>query len=313
MNIRTFQPGDEALQIAIYNQAAATLPAFKPATVFEIQRRTTSRNFDPSTKLFAVEGTEVVGYCTFHDNGRISFPWCADGKQAHGTELFHAAITAMQQRGIRTAFAAYREDWQPIWDFFRKEGFSKSRDMINFLQDIIEMPTVSLKVSNPITPLRIEDIPAVFEMGKSVIRAQSPRELQVHLFRNAYFGPENVFVLRSKVDESPLGVGLLITESTYAAAEEVNPQMPCFWLGAFGTEFMSTKRIKGLLSLLARPDSNFHNTCLDLLGHTFAVLQEHDDICTLATQVPSDATHVLEFFSRHFKRQGSFPVYERNI
>ena len=39
MTIRTFQPGDEATQVAIYNEAAAALPRFKPATAVEVQRR----------------------------------------------------------------------------------------------------------------------------------------------------------------------------------------------------------------------------------------------------------------------------------
>src|SRR5262249_51646942 len=33
MTIRTFQPGDDAVQVSIYNEAAADLPKFKPATI----------------------------------------------------------------------------------------------------------------------------------------------------------------------------------------------------------------------------------------------------------------------------------------
>src|SRR5262245_60471321 len=47
MKIRTFQPGDEAVQAEIYNEAAAALPKFKPATSPEVQRRTRAGDFDP--------------------------------------------------------------------------------------------------------------------------------------------------------------------------------------------------------------------------------------------------------------------------
>jgi len=33
----------------------------------------------------------------------------------------------------------------------------------------------------------------------------------------------------------------------------------------------------------------------------------------LAGQVPSDAPHLLAFYDRYFERQGSFPVFEREV
>ena len=55
MTIRTFQPGDEIAQVSIYNEAAASLPKFTPATVDEVRRRIRAVDFDPSTRFYAIE------------------------------------------------------------------------------------------------------------------------------------------------------------------------------------------------------------------------------------------------------------------
>jgi hypothetical protein len=33
----------------------------------------------------------------------------------------------------------------------------------------------------------------------------------------------------------------------------------------------------------------------------------------VAAQVPSDVPHLLMFYQSHFRRQGSFPVYEKSL
>src|SRR3712207_6107443 len=85
MHIRNYQPGDEAAQAALYNEAGAELPKFKPATTQEVQRRTRGRDFDPDLRFFAEDGGRVVGYVTGNANGRVSYPWCRKGaEQAAG-------------------------------------------------------------------------------------------------------------------------------------------------------------------------------------------------------------------------------------
>ena len=56
MSIRIFQPGDEAAQVSIYNEASADLPKFKPATLDEVRRRHRGSDFDPTARFFAIEG-----------------------------------------------------------------------------------------------------------------------------------------------------------------------------------------------------------------------------------------------------------------
>ena len=89
--------------------------------------------------------------------------------------------------------------------------------------------------------------------------------------------------------------------------------MPCFRLGAFGSEGMTTKRIKGMFSFVARSDLNIFTTGMDLLGHASNRLKDDDDVACYAAQVATDAPALLAFYQRIFERQGSFPVYERDL
>src|SRR5262249_61748587 len=89
--------------------------------------------------------------------------------------------------------------------------------------------------------------------------------------------------------------------------------MPCYRLGAFGTQTMQAKRIKGLFSCLVRNDQHANALGLDLLGHAALRVQDSDDIDVLAAQVPSDVPHLLRFYELNFRRQASFPVLERDL
>ena len=48
MQVRNFQAGDEAIQVALYNVAAAALPNFKPASVADVRRRCQASDATPS-------------------------------------------------------------------------------------------------------------------------------------------------------------------------------------------------------------------------------------------------------------------------
>jgi hypothetical protein len=312
VTIRTFQPGDEAAQVAIYNETAADLPKFKPATLAEVKRRTTARDFDPGQRFFAVRDGQPVGYAVFNANGRVSFPWCRPGHEDQAGPLFDAVLQAMRQRGFRRASAAYRADWGRVLDFFAARGFTQTRSMVNFVLGAMEMPTVPHRPSTPIVPLEAGDVPALLQLGRGVLRVTESAQLEEYLFRNPYFPPNAVFVMRPRGGAALAG-GLLIQDPTYADPRQVDANMPCFRLGAFGTEGMQTKRLRGLFSVLAAPDQNFPALAMDLLGHAALKLHDDDAVDSLAAQVPSDAPHLLRFYEQHFRRQGSFPVLEHDL
>ena len=125
MTIRTFQTGDEIAQVSMYTEAAAELPKFKPATIDEIRRRLRGADFDPKTRLYALSGGKPVGYVTFAASGRVSFPWCRKGHEAHAGPLLQAALDALRGRGLSTAWAAYRADWPEQLAFFGSHGFAQ--------------------------------------------------------------------------------------------------------------------------------------------------------------------------------------------
>lgn len=313
MTLRSFQNGDETIQAAIYNEAAGTLAHFKPATAQEVKRRTQARDFDPGSRFYAEEGGQVVGYCLYNSNGRVNYPWCRPGYEHWQEPLFQRVLESMSQQGLKQAWAAYRHDWPTVGDFFLAHGFVKARDMVNFIQDIIDLPTIPARPSNPVAAFKREDVPAVFQLCPEALRVRTPAELEEHLFRNPYFGPEALYVLRGRSGGEPLAIGLLITEPTYADPSALDANMPCFRLGAFGTEGVQTKRVRGLFSFLARADQQLPSLALDLLSQTSLRVQHYDDIETLAAQVPSDVPHLLKFYTRYFRQQGSFPVYEKQL
>jgi hypothetical protein len=312
MTIRTFQPGDEAHLVGIYNEAAGTLPRFKVSTLDEMRRRCRAPDFDASTRLFALDGERVIGYTTFHANGRLSFPWCRVGHENRAEELHQAALAAMRARGLKRAFAAYRADWPGPRDFFLSHGFRHARDMVNFVVDLTDLPTPAARPGSPIVPLKPADVPAILALAPEALRTHSAAELERHLFHNAFFRPDTLFCLRSRTDGTPAGVGILVENTSYADPMQVDTAMPCFRLGAFGAEGMQTKRINGLFSFLVKAGGDVNPLGLDLLGYAAAKLGTTSPE-TLAGQVPSDAPHLLRFYQQYFRRQGSFPVFEREL
>lgn len=311
MELRTFRAGDEAALASVYNEAAGPLPGFKPATEEEVRRRCSAADFDPATRVIAEDAGRVVGYCTFHGNGRVSFPWCLPAARTAADGLFEAARDAMRRRGLRLAFAAYRADWTDQGTFFQERGFRHARDMVNFTLDLADLPTRLNRPGAEFSSLRREDLPAVWALAPQALRARGPAELERHLCDNPYFTSGSAFVRRRK-DGTPAAVGVLIRNPAFADPQAVDPAMPCFRLGAFGTEGMQAKRINGLFSVLAADGPEFNPLALSCLQHA-AFWMEAADQGKLAAQAPSDVPHLLRFYQHHFRRQGSFPVLEHAL
>jgi hypothetical protein len=312
MTIRTFQAGDEVAQVSIYNEAAGELPKFKPATIDEVRRRLRDPEFDPQTRLYALSGGKPVGYVTFANNGRISFPWCRKGQEAFAAPLLQHALNAMTQRGLKSAFAAYRSDWPAQLSFFQNHGFALKREMINYVLDLVEMPTPAARMSSSIAAVTPDDLPVLLAIGKGVLRTRDVGELHKALFENPYFAADSLFCLRSRTDNKPVAVAALVTGASYAKPHQLDAFMPCFRLGAFGTEGLTHKRINGLFSLLASDTRDLSALGLDLLAHASNRVADVD-VETFAAQVPSDAAHLARFYKSLFRRQGSFPIYEREL
>jgi hypothetical protein len=312
MMIRNFQPGDDVAQVSIYNEAAASLPKFKPATVDEVGRRCQTPDFDPRTRFFAIDKEQPVAYASFQANGRISYPWCRGGFERLAEVLLETVLRSMRARGMKSAFAAYRGDWTAQQEFFLGHGFRQVREMVNFWLDPVDLPTSAPRRDHPLAAAQPQDVPAIFALAPQALRVQTPAELEQHLFHNPYFPSDAVFVARVRPDATVLAAGVLVSAPGYADPRQVDAAMPCYRLGAFGTEGMQTKRINGLFSFVAKEGNEVHPMALDLLAHAAFQLR-HMDTPTLAAQVPSDVPHLLRFYEQYFRRQGSFPVYECSL
>jgi hypothetical protein len=310
--IRTYGPGDDAAQVGIYNEAAAGLPGFKPASLDEVRRRGRDPACDPKGRFLAVVGGRPAGYATFQTNGRVSFPWCRKGHEDLGEPLLERVLAAMRERGLSHAWAAYRADWAGPLEFLARQGFARRREMVNFVLDLVEMPTPTGRPNAAVGPLRPDDVPALQELGSGVVRTRTAAELGQHLFHNPYFAVDSLFALRGRAGGPPQAVGLVIANRAFANPRAVDPAAPCFRLGAFGTEGLTTKRINGLFSFLAADTVDLTPTGLDLMSHAALRLQD-TDVETFAAQVPSDASHLLRFYDQYFRRQGIFPVLERAL
>jgi len=79
-------------------------------------------------------------------------------------------------------------------------------------------------------------VPGIFALDPSVFRVPTAEALQTALFQNPWFKPDNLFVMRIRKDDAPVAAGIFITDGQYADPRAVDAGMPCFRLGAFGTE-----------------------------------------------------------------------------
>jgi len=311
MNIRRFQPGDEIAQVGIYNEAAAELARFKPATLDEVRRRLRAPDFDPTTRLYATENNKPVAYLSWQTNGRISYPWHRKGHTEAADQLFQQGLETMRQAGVTQVFAAYRTEWTGIRDFFLGHGFAQNREVMNYVLDLVEMPTPAARSYSSVGGFQRADVPALAAFGQGVLRLTEPA-LGKYLFENPYFPPESLFGLRDRQQGHLTAAGMLIVNDSYADPKQVDSGMPCFRLGAFGTEGLTTKRINGMFSIVVSDPQQVSRQGLDLLGHAAFRLQD-TELETLAAQVISDATHLVRFYKQYFRLQGRFPLFERTL
>jgi GNAT superfamily N-acetyltransferase len=312
VNIRTFQPGDERTQATLFNSVAFALPGFKPATEDEVRKRTRARGFDPGARFYAEVDGQVVGYCVLEPGqGRVSYPWCRKGFEAAAGPLFEAAVQAARERGVTKLFAAYRRDWALVLQFFADHGFARAREVVNFVADPVELPTVANRGGTPIRRMERSDLPALAEMGKGLIRVP-PEKMEQYYFANPYFPVEAFLVMDGRGDTGPVAIGVGLESATWADVRKVDPLAPCFRMGAFGTEGLNAKRVNGLFSYVVSKPEHAIPAGLGLLAEASQEMTE-GTVHTLAAQCPTDAPHLLNFYSRYFKEQGRFPVLERDL
>ena len=249
MVIRTYQPGDEQAQARIYNTAAGTLPAFKPASPEEIARRYEGDD-DPGSRFYAEVDGDVVGYAVACASGRISYPWCLPGAEAVREPLLSAVLLEMGRRGLGEAWATYRADWSAVLDFLRDHGFVEKRQMINYLADVSRLQgSAEIPEDRVIEPVARDDVSQLAALAPRLFSGIEPRSLESFFWENPYYDfSESFFALKERRSGKVLGACLLVVSDRFADPSKIDAAMPCFRLGAFGTERERHKRVNGLFS-----------------------------------------------------------------
>jgi hypothetical protein len=306
--LRNYKPGDEQAQVEIYNTAAGKLPAFKVATVEELARRYGTTDRDPSSKFFAVEGGLIVGYAVTSAQGRVSYPWCRPGFDAEQPALLEAVLAALRVRGVREAWAAYRADWEPVIHFFRNQGFGQTREMINYVGELQRLPSMPVPAELLIAPLDRAEVPGVLAIGGSLFQGEDEALVEGFFWENPYLDPGSLYTLRRSRDGSLVGVGLVVVRAGYADPLKIDAAMPCFRLGALGTETQRHKRVNGLFSCIFASESAGDVLLGEAVRRVKAAGLSH-----AAAQVPSDRPELVAFYDRYFQRQGSFPILAKSI
>ena len=115
---------------------------------------------------------------------------------------------------------------------------------------------------------------------------------------------KNVFDVLSKLCEN---AGY--KEPFFADPTKIDPAMPCFRLGAFGTERERHKRVTGLFSCVFADKADGEV----LLAAALWSQAGRSGLTHIAAQAPSDAASLCSWYDRFFQRQGSFPILSRQL
>jgi len=309
MIIRHYRPGDEDAQAQIYNDATVGLPGFKPASAEEVARRYRGADPDPASKFYAERDGVVAGYAVFNPNGRISYPWCRADARDLRLPLLDAVLAGLSERGVREAWAAYRADWPVVRDFLVAHGFTLKREMINYVAAIADLPRDAAPSEQRIVPIAADELSALPMLGPEIYPGDTGAEALARFYwENPYFRHDSLFALRDAADGAFLSMTLAIADASYADPTKIDASMPCFRLGALGTESERHKRVNGMFSVVFR-DEAAGATLLAEAVRRF----EAEGLTHIAAQAPSDAPRLVAFYDRYFRRQGAFPIYARRL
>ena len=254
MTIRTFQPGDDVAQVSHLQRGGRRAAEFQarhagraapPAARPGLRRRPRGSTPWPTAGRSATP--------RFAANGRVSFPWCRKGHEAVAEPLLRrrprgdarARPTARLRRLPRRLAGPARSS--------RPTASRQTREMVNFVIDIVEMPTPAARRAANITPVtagrRARHPPP---RGRRPARRRPPRRSKQHLFRNPYFSAASLFALRSRSGDD---AGRRRRWSSSRGLRQPRPgrRAPCpaSASGRSAPRGMTHKRINGLFSFLA--------------------------------------------------------------
>ncbi|MHA2102538.1 MAG: hypothetical protein ACW981_03880 [Candidatus Hodarchaeales archaeon] len=141
ISYRPYQnPNDLELQTNIWIKATKPLPwAWKPNRTQIWAKNQT--NFDPNSKLFALDGENLVGYMSCIRREKftpIGFPWVIPGYEGEIQDhlfdtVYNHAVNKFKSKAFLQRF---RKEWKFQIEFFEKNGFHLSQSYPIYIRDL---------------------------------------------------------------------------------------------------------------------------------------------------------------------------------
>ena len=217
----------------------------------------------------------------------------------------------MKRRGMPEAWAAYRADWSGGARVLAKPRLRREAADDQLPRGCFAAARTSgeLPEDRVIEPLgREEARPSSRRLAPRLFSGIEPRSLEAFFWENPpYDFSESLFALKERRSGKVLGAGLLVISDTFADPTKIDAAMPCFRLGAFGTERERHKRVNGLFSCVFADQAEGEL----LLSAPDWERARRAGLTHVAAQAPSDAIALCAFYDRIFQRQGAFPILSR--
>jgi hypothetical protein len=258
---------------------------------------------------YATENGEVVGYAVFGPNGRVSFPWSLPGAELVQEPLLDTVVADMRRRGLTEAWATYRADWAPVLEFLLGHNFTQIRSMINYVAETSRLPALDrLPPTRLLTKLERAALPHLAKLMPASFGKFDVSTLGQFFWENPFYSfPDHLLALKDAESGEIRAISLMVLDDRFADPTKIDSSMPCFRLGALGTERQRHKRVNGLYSCLFMDELDADR----LFAASLAAISGNSTVNHLAAQAPSDAPALCAWYDRHFDRQGSFPILSR--
>ncbi len=311
--IRSFTTGDDAARVGIFNEAAAGLPKFKPATLDEIRRRTHGRDFDPADAVLRRGQRAAAGIRYVSDQrARFASPGAARAANASPNRCSSASSgdeDSWSQAHLRRLSRRLDGQTTSSWPM-------ASATRTTWSTSYWTWPTC--RRLRPATAPGISAADARMTYPPWLPLCRTRWALPIWRPWNATscttrtFHPMPPSSLRGKTEGQLAAAGILIVNPAYADPTQVDCGHAVFPARGvrhrrnddeahqWPVQFPDAGRPR---CQPARPRPA--RLCLADAGDT--------DVSTVAAQVSSAVPHLLRFYERYFRKQGSFPIFEREL
>jgi hypothetical protein len=198
-----------------------------------------------------------------------------------------------------------------VLDFLRGHQFIQIRSMINYVAEKSRLPVLDrLPATRLVTNLKRDELPDLATLMPASFGKVDVATLGRFFWENPFYAfPDHLLALKDADSGNLRGISLMVLDDRFADPTKIDSSMPCFRLGAFGTETQRHKRVNGLYSCLFVDEVDGDL----LLAASLASISGKFTLNYFAAQAPDDAPALCAWYDRHFEHQGSFPILSRPL